>query len=65
MTRKQNSLSRVRERQKRLELVKKERQLQNYLEQERNEIFAEGNKKKEANPEAHPYSGKICCYTGG
>ncbi|XP_021378542.1 uncharacterized protein LOC110466410 isoform X2 [Mizuhopecten yessoensis] len=53
---KQNTISRVGERQKRVQLAAHERQLQQYLEQERKELFNNQGNKKESNPEAHPYS---------
>lgn len=55
---KQDAISKLRARQKRLALSSKERHLQEMLEKERNRLFAEEKRKKEANPEAHPLSGK-------
>ncbi|XP_061186322.1 uncharacterized protein LOC133194357 isoform X2 [Saccostrea echinata] len=52
---KQNTISRVRERQKRVTLATEERRLVTAMEAERERLFAE-QKKKEANPDAHPYS---------
>lgn len=54
---KQNTISHVRERQKRVTLAAEERKLTSALQAEREQLFSE-NKKKEANPDAHPYSGK-------
>lgn len=53
---KQDTISRVGERQKRVLLAAHERQLQHYLEQERKELFSNQNNKKESNPDAHPFS---------
>lgn len=55
---KQASLSRLRERQKRLTLAAEERKMQAYLQLERDRLFQE-ERKKEANPEAHPYSDNL------
>ncbi|XP_062588774.1 LOW QUALITY PROTEIN: serine/arginine repetitive matrix protein 2-like [Saccostrea cucullata] len=52
---KQNTISHVRERQKRVTLATEERRLVTAMEAERERLFAE-QKKKEANPDAHPYS---------
>ena len=63
MQRKQVVLSRLRERQKRLHLAAEERKMQAYLQLERDRLFQE-EKRKDANPEAHPYSGMMfypCC----
>ena len=49
-------MSRVRERQKRLHFAAEERKMQAYLQLERDRLFQE-ERRKEANPEAHPYSG--------
>ena len=54
--RKQITISRLRERQKRLNLAAEQRKMEAYLKMERDQLFSE-EKKKEANPEAHPYSG--------
>jgi len=40
-----------------VKLATEERQLQDYLEHERKEIFTDGKTIKDSNPEAHPYSG--------
>ncbi|KAK3590021.1 hypothetical protein CHS0354_041046 [Potamilus streckersoni] len=55
LTYKQDTISRLRERQKRVNLAADERRIQDTLQKEREEIFAE-QKRKVANPEAHPYS---------
>ncbi|KAL3863913.1 hypothetical protein ACJMK2_005634 [Sinanodonta woodiana] len=55
LTYKQDTISKLRERQKRVNLAADERRIQNTLQKEREEIFAE-QKRKVANPEAHPYS---------
>lgn len=53
---KQGTISHVGERQKRVMLAAHERQLQHYLDQERNQLFDNQVGKKESNPDAHPYS---------
>lgn len=58
-TYKQDAISKLRARQKRVALASKERTLQDMLEKERNRLFAEEKRRKEANPEAHPLSGMI------
>ncbi|XP_076105248.1 uncharacterized protein LOC143073519 isoform X5 [Mytilus galloprovincialis] len=55
-TYKQDAISKLRARQKRVALASKERTLQDMLEKERNRLFAEEKRRKEANPEAHPLS---------
>nr|XP_022339353.1 uncharacterized protein LOC111134527 isoform X6 [Crassostrea virginica] len=52
---KQSTISHVRERQKRVLLAANERKLSTALQAEREQLFSE-NKKKEPNPDAHPYS---------
>ena len=55
--RKQQTISRLRERQKRLNLAAEQRTMEAYLKMERDKLFQE-ERRKEANPEAHPYSGR-------
>ncbi|XP_056006390.1 uncharacterized protein LOC125657755 isoform X4 [Ostrea edulis] len=52
---KSNTISHVRQRQKRVAFAAEERRLVTTLEAERERLFAE-QRKKEANPDAHPYS---------
>ncbi|XP_052772118.1 uncharacterized protein LOC128211403 isoform X5 [Mya arenaria] len=56
--RKRATISRLRERQKRVTLAAEQRKMEDYLRLERDRLFNE-ERKKEANPEAHPYSGHL------
>ncbi|KAL4231892.1 Alstrom syndrome [Mactra antiquata] len=51
-------ISRLRERQKRLNLAAEQRKMEVYLKMERDRLFQE-ERKKEANPDAHPYSDQL------
>ncbi|XP_053407019.1 uncharacterized protein LOC123546728 isoform X6 [Mercenaria mercenaria] len=53
-----NIISRLRERQKRLNLAAEQRKMEVFLQMERDRLFQE-ERKKEANPDAHPYSDNL------
>ncbi|KAH3787914.1 hypothetical protein DPMN_166045, partial [Dreissena polymorpha] len=53
--RKQATISRLRERQKRLALSSEQRKMEVYLQLERDRLFQE-ERRRDVNPEAHPYS---------
>ncbi|KAJ8317345.1 hypothetical protein KUTeg_005249 [Tegillarca granosa] len=53
---KQDMISRSRARERRINLASEDRRLQHLLHKEREKLFAAEQRKKEANPDAHPYS---------
>lgn len=57
-------ISRSRARERRVHLASEDRRLQKLLHKEREKLFAAEQRKKEANPEAHPYSGMYIKWFG-